>query len=149
VSKTVWVILCMGVITILALTMGMVVSLGQFQEVPAAEWVKIAAAIAAEFKFENVSARVVFRGDAPSALKITYTTKPNANFDSSAQNVEMENVAKFAVENYKGKDLRKIDQVEISRSEIHGRGCFQTTYVANFTYANPKQKMPENLFRDK
>ena len=148
-SKSVWIILCMGVITILALIMGMVVSLGQFQEVPAAEWVKIAAAIAAEYKFENVSARVAFRGDAPSALKITYTTKPNANFDSSAQNVEMENVAKFALENYKGKDLRKIDQVEISRSEIHGRGCFQTTYVANFTYANPKQKTTDLPFRDR
>ena len=87
----------MGAITILALTMGMVVSLGQFQEVPAAEWVKVAAAIAEQFKFENVSARVVFRGDAPSAMKISYITKPNADFDSSAQNVEMENVAKFAV----------------------------------------------------
>ena len=139
----------MGVITILALSMGMVVSLGQFQEVPAVDWVKVAAAIAAEFKFENVSARVVFHGDAPSAMRITYTTKPNANFDSSAQNVEMETVAKFAVENYKGKDLRKIDQIEINRSEIHGRGCFQTTYVATFTYPNPKQKAPGDPFRER
>ena len=148
-SKSVWIILCMGVITILALSMGMVVSLGQFQEVPAAEWVKIAAAIAEEFKFQNVTARVVFRGDAPSALKVAYTTKPNADFDSSAQNVEMEKVAKYAVDNYKGKDLRKIDQVEITRSEIHGRGCFQTTYVANFTYAIPKKTSPDFPFRDK
>jgi hypothetical protein len=52
----------------------------------------------------------------------------------------MENVAKFAAENYKGRELGKLDQVEITRSEIHGRGCFQTTYVANFTLPNPKKR---------
>jgi hypothetical protein len=149
VSKTVWIILTMGVITILALTMGMVVTLGQFQEVPAVEWVKVAQAISEQFKFENVNARVMFRGDAPSALKISYTTKPSTSFDSSAQNVEMENVAKFAIENYKGKDLTKIDQVEISRSEIHGRGCFQTTYLATFTLPNPKLRTPGDQFRQR
>jgi hypothetical protein len=149
VSKTVWIILTMGVITILALTMGMVVSLGQFQEVPAAEWVKVAAMVAEQFKFENVNARVQMRSEGPSALKISYITKPSPSFDSSAQNVEMENVAKYAIENYKGKDVTKIDQVEINRSEIHGRGCFQTTYVATFTMPNPKVKSVGDQFRQR
>lgn len=136
----------MGVVTILVLSMGMIVSLGQFQEIPAAEWVKLAQAISTEYKFEHVSVRVAFPATGPSAMKISYTTKPNANFDSSAQNVEMEKVAKFGAENYKGRDASRIDQVEISRSEVHGRGCFQTTYVANFTYPMPK-KTPAELFR--
>jgi hypothetical protein len=135
-------VVIMGLVTILALSMGMVVSLGQFQEVPAVEWVKLAQAITEQFKLQNVSVRVNFRGDGPIALKIAYVAKASSNFDSSAQNVEMEAVAKFSLENYKGKDLGKIDRVEIVRSEIHGSGCFQTTYVANFIYPNPRQKPP-------
>jgi hypothetical protein len=129
--------------------MGMVVTLGQFQDVPAAEWVKVAQAVSEQYKFENVTARVQFRSEGPSALKINYNTKPNPSFDSSAQNVEMENVARFAIENYKGKDVTKIDQVEINRSEIHGRGCFQTTYVATFTLPNPKLRTPGDQFRQR
>ena len=141
-SKSVWIILTMGLVTMLALSMGMMVSLGQFQEVPAAEWVKLAQGISGEFKFDNVTVRVDARGGGPCAMKVAYLTKANSGFDSSAQNVEMENVSKYAVNNYKGRDLSKVDQVEITRSEIHGRGCFQTTYVANFTYPNPKRRIP-------
>src|SRR5262245_16365030 len=106
-------ILIMGAVTMLALSMGMMVSLNQFQEVPAADWVKLAQAVTNEFKFDTVSVRVSVRGDGPSALKVIYITSKNYTFDASAQNVEMESVAKFAVENYKGKDLPKLDQVEI------------------------------------
>jgi hypothetical protein len=139
----------MGLVTILALSMGMVISLGQFQEAPAAEWVKLAQAITEQFKLQNVSVRVNFRGDGPIAMKIAYIAKATSNFDSSAQNVEMESVAKFSLENYKGKDLGKIDRVEIVRSEIHGSGCFQTTYVANFMYLNPRKKLPGSPFGDR
>ena len=132
----------MGLVTMLALSMGMMVSLGQFQEVPAADWVKLAAGITEEFKFDTATVRVDARSAGPCRMKVAYVTKANSGHDSSAQNVEMENVAKFATENYKGRDLTKIDQVEITRSEIHGKGCFQTTYVANFTYDNPKRRMP-------
>jgi len=129
----------MGAICMLALSMGMMVSLGQFQEIPAAEWVKCATAISNEFNFENVVVKVNLRNP-PSSMKISYVTKESSKFDSSAQNVEMEKVAQFALQNYKGKDLTRIDQVEITRSEIHGRGCFQTTYVANLTVPNSKRQ---------
>jgi len=141
VSKSIWIILTMGLVTMLALSMGMMLSLGQFQEVPAADWVKLAQGISSDFKFENVTVRVDARNAGPLKMKVAYVTKANSGFDSSAQNVEMENVAKYATEHYKGKELTKIDLVEITRSEIHGRGCFQTTYVANFTYDNPKKRL--------
>jgi hypothetical protein len=131
----------MGLIPLLALSMGMMVSLGQFQEVPAAEWVKLAQGISEQFKFDNVTVKVDLQSAGPSKLKVAYITKANSNNDSSAQNVEMDNVAKFATDNYKGRELSKIDKVEITRSEIHGRGCFQTTYVANMTTDNPKKRL--------
>ena len=139
----------MGLVTMLALSMGMMVSLNQFREVPAAEWVKLASGVTDQFKFENVSVRVSLI-DRPSTMKISYVTKGNSNsFDSSAQNVEMEKVAQFAVENYKGKELNRIDEVRIHRSEVHGRGCFQTTYEADLTYANPKRKTNQPFLRDR
>jgi hypothetical protein len=131
----------MGLITMLALSMGMMVTLGQFQEAPAADWVKLAQAMTDQFKFDNITVRVDLHSAGPLKMKIAYVTKANSGFDSSAQNVEMENVAKFATEHYKGRDLTKIDQVEVTRSEIHGKGCFQTTYVATFTLDNPKKRM--------
>ena len=130
----------MGLVTILALSMGMVISLGQFQEAPAAEWVKLSQAITDRFQFDNVTVKVDLNTGGPSKMKVAYVTKANSGFDSSAQNVEMENVFKFAVDSYKGKELGKIEKVEITRSEIHGRGCFQTTYVATTTYDNPKKR---------
>src|SRR6185436_2020247 len=129
----------MGLVTMLALSMGMMVSLGQFQEVPAADWVKLAQGISEQFKFDNVTVRVDLQTGGPSKLKVAYITKSNSGHDSSAQNVEMENVAKFATDNYKGRELSRIDKVEITRSEIHGKGCFQTTYVANLSSDNPKR----------
>jgi len=131
----------MGLVTMLALSMGMMLSLNQFQEVPAAEWVKLSQAIADRFQFDNVTVKVDLHTGGPSKMKVAYITKANSGNDSSAQNVEMENVAKFATENYKGRELSKIDKVEVHRSEIHGRGCFQTTYVANMTYDNPKRRL--------
>jgi hypothetical protein len=138
-SKSVWLIISMGAVTILVLSVGMMISLNQFQEIPAAEWVKLAQATGTEFKFENVTVRVSFRNE-PSTMAIAYVTRQNSKFDTSAQKAEMEKVAQFAVQNYKGRDLNKIDQVQVHRSEIHGSGCFQTTYVADHTAANPKRQ---------
>lgn len=137
-SKSVWVIAVMGLVTALVLSIAMALSLSQFQEVPAVDWVRLAELTTTEFKLENVAVRVNLR-DNPSSMRITYLTRVDSKFDITAQNAEMEKVAKFAVEHYKGRELNKIDQIQITRSETHGSGCFQQTYVATFTHKNPRK----------
>jgi hypothetical protein len=139
VSKTVWLVVVMGLLAALVLAFGMMISLSQFQEVPAADWVKLAELTTREFKMDNAAVRVNLKA-IPSVMRITYLTRADSKFDLTQQNLEMEKIANFAVENYKGKDLGLIDQVQINRSETHGSGCFQQTYVANFTLANPRRR---------
>jgi hypothetical protein len=138
-------IVCMAAVTALALVMGMMVSLGQLQEVPAAEWVKLAEATSARFNLEKVSVRVDLLTK-PTAMQLSYLTRNDTKFDTTLQNTEMANIAQFAVETYKGKDLHLIENVMITRSETHGSGCFQETYVAKFSTANTKRTPPAGRF---
>lgn len=130
----------MGLITALVLSLAMMVSLGQFKEVPAADWVKLAEATTNEFKFTEVAVRVNLNAR-PSTMKISYHTPADSKFDLSVQNAEMEKVGAFAIKTYKGKDLTMIDQVELTRSESHGSGCFRQTYVSSLSVANPKKRV--------
>jgi len=135
----------MAALTAVALVMGMMLSLGQLQEVPAAEWVKLAEATTARFNLEKVSVRVDLLAK-PTAMQLSYLTRADTKFDTTVQNAEMESVAQFAVNTYKGKDLHLIENVTITRSETHGSGCFQETYVANFSYVNPRRTPPSGRF---
>ncbi len=140
-SKSVWVILCLAAFTALILVVAMMLSLGQLQEVPAAEWVKVAEATTARFNLEKVSVRVDLVSK-PTSMQLAYLTKNDTKFDTTVQNAEMEGVAQFAINTYKGKDLYLIENVLVTRSETHGRGCFQETYVAKLTYVNPRRTQP-------
>ena len=102
------------------------------------DWVKLAELITAEFKAKNVAVRVNLTMP-PGLLKISYLAAIDSNYNLSVQNAEMEKVARFAAQNYKGKDLRYIGEVRVSRTEIHGSGCFQQTYVADFTMPLPRR----------
>jgi hypothetical protein len=137
VSKSVWVIAVMGVATVLLVSIAMVFSLAQFKEVPAGEWVKLAEAITSEFKAKSVSVRVNL--SVPGVMRIAYLAGIDSNYNLDVQNKEMEKVARFAIQNYKGKDLTYIEEVRVTRSETHGSGCFQQTYVANFTLPVPRR----------
>lgn len=137
-SKSIWVILIMGVVLALVLAVGMMVTLGQFSETPALEWVRLAEAIKTEFKAHQVGVRVSYM-NMPSVMRVNYVSGTDSKFNSSVQNSEMEAIANFALKNYKGRDLSSIDQVAVTRSEIHGSGCFQQTYVAKFELANPRR----------
>jgi hypothetical protein len=130
-------IIAMGCITMLALSAGMMVSLGNFQETPAADWVRLAENIGREFKAEPVSVRVNMRSS-PSAMIVNYSSLVDSKFNVSLQNEEMEKVANFAITNYrKGREQRNINEIQVTRSETHGSGCFKQTYVARFTLQNP------------
>jgi hypothetical protein len=141
VSKSIWVIVILAAITALMLSLGMMISLGQFQELPEAEWVKLGEAVTAEFKLEKVGVRVGLH-ESPTAMHLNYLTRADSKFNSSVQNAEMERIAAFAAKTYTGRDLYLIEKVKVIRSETHGSGCFQQTYVATFTYTNPNRTPP-------
>jgi hypothetical protein len=137
VSKGLWVIIVMGFLTITLLVVGMMMSLTQFQAAsPAVKFVKLAEQISHEFKLEPVAAEVRLQPP-PGALRVTYLTRVDTKFDITAQNAEMKKIAEFAIKNYQGNDRNWISDIQIQRSETHGSGCFQQTYVANFTLPNP------------
>jgi hypothetical protein len=144
VSRSVWVILCLSAFTALILVVGMMVSLNQLQEHPAAHWVKLAEATTARFNLEKVSVRVDLVAK-PTSMQLSYLTKTDTKFDTTIQNAEMDAVAQFAVNTYKGNDLHQIENVLITRSETHGSGCFQETYVAKYTYVNPRRTQPSRF----
>ena len=128
----------MGLITALVLSLAMMISLGQFKEVPAADWVKLAEATTNEFKFTNVAVRVSLHST-PPVMKISYDTEADSKFDLSVQNAEMGKVGEFALRNYKGRELNIVSQVEVTRSESHGSGCFRQTYVSSLSVPNPRR----------
>jgi len=128
----------MGAVTLLLISIAMIISLSQFQETPSVEWVRLAEQITAEFKAKNVAVRVNLNMP-PGSLRVSYLAGLDSNYDLAVQNAEMERVAKFALQNYKGKDLRYVGEVKINRTEIHGSGCFQQTYVADFTLPVPRR----------
>ena len=129
----------MGMVTLLLVSIAMILSLSQFQETPTVEWVKLAEQITGEFKAKNVSVRVNLNMP-PGLLKVTYLAGLDSNYDIAIQNAEMEKVASFAAANYKGKDLKYIGEVLVNRTEIHGSGCFQQSYVADFKYTVPRRQ---------
>jgi hypothetical protein len=139
VSKSIWLIAVMGLLTMILLAAGMALSLGQFQEVPAAEWVRLSEAIGREFKAEHVSVRVELQRS-PAAMTISYSSLVDSKFNLSMQNSEMESVANYAIKSYKGREQTILEEIRVTRSETHGRGCFQQTYVAHFTLPNPLRR---------
>jgi hypothetical protein len=145
VGKSVLSIAVLGVLTVLLLAVGMAMTLGQFQEVPAAEWVRLSESIGREFKAENVSVRVLLQKN-PTAMAISYSSLVDSKFNLSMQNTEMESVASYAIKAYKGREQTMLDEIQITRSETHGRGCFQQTYVAHFTLPNPLRRTDRSPF---
>lgn len=141
VNKSIWVIVVLAAGTALVMAFMMMITLGQFQEIPAADWVKLAEATTAEFKLEKVAVRVSF-AENPTAMHLSYVTKKDSKFDAAVQNAEMERVAEFAVNKYTGSDLYRIERVRVTRSEVTGSGCFQQTYVATLSYANTRRTPP-------
>ena len=136
--RTVWAIAIMGTVTLLLVSVAMMFSLTQFQETPSGDWVKLAELLTPEFKTQSVAVRVIL--NAPPHMKISYVAGVDSKYDLASQNAEMERLARFALANYKGKDKRYLTEIRVHRTEVHGSGCFQSTYVSNFTLPVPKQE---------
>jgi hypothetical protein len=131
----------MGTATLVLVSIAMMFSLSQFQETPSGDWVKLAELITPEFKTQSVSVRVTLSEN--GYMKIAYVAGVDSKYDLSSQNAEMERLARFALKNYKGKDMRYVREIRVHRTEVHGSGCFQSTYVSTYTLPVPK---PEREF---
>jgi len=127
----------MGLLCMLAMSMFMMLSLGQFQETSASEWVKLAELAGRQFKAKPISVRVNLKST-PKSMVINNSSLVDSHYDLSVQNSEMESIAKFSLQNYS--QAKKVDEVQVTRSETHGRGCFQQTFVSHFTYPNPNRQ---------
>ena len=138
-SRTVWTIAIMGTATMILISIAMMFSLSQFQETPSGDWVKLAEQITPEFKAKSVAVRINFSMP-PGHMKITYVAGIDSKYDLASQNAEMERMARFAIATYKGRDMKYVTEIRINRTEVHGSGCFQSTYVSNFTLPVPRQE---------
>jgi len=134
-----WTIAIMGMVTLLLISIAMMFSLSQFQETDSKDWVKIAEQITSEFKAKSVAVRINFAMP-PGYMKISYVAGIDSKYDLASQNAEMERMARFAVATYKGKDIKYVTEIRVNRTEVHGSGCFQSTYVSNYTLQVPRRE---------
>jgi len=137
-SRSLWSILILGILTALLLTLGMLFTLDQFQQFPAGNRVKFAETIRTEFQFDSAGADVS-PVDGKMVLRISCMTTKDSKHDQTAQRQEMERVAAFAAVKYDGKDKSTIQEIQIRRAEVRGKGCFQKTYHNHHTAAPPPE----------
>ncbi len=126
----------MGFLAVILMLLFMLFGLNELGQSPAANRVRLAEGIRAQFKFESVGAGVA---DEPGkrVLRIGYTTLQDSKFDVSVQNREMQGVAEFAAKTYNESDRKFIDEIRVRRTEIKGSGCWQKSYPGEFAMTNP------------
>jgi hypothetical protein len=116
--------------------MFMLVTLDTYQQSPAGNRFKFAETIRTEFQFESTGADVS-PFDGRMILRVFYLTKKDSKYDPAVQRKEMEDVAAFAAKSYDGKDRSTIQEIQIQRTEVRGRGCFQKTLQDRLTAEPP------------
>ncbi len=147
-NRSVWVIIILGFLTVIILVVGMLGALRQFGESPHSNATKLALSIKGEFHFESVGTVVRDEG-MKGHLLVHYETHADSKFNSEAQLREMEKVALFASTKLDIGERKRVDEIRIRRTEIHGRGCFKQSYVANHVLPNPHRGsvVPPSPFR--
>lgn len=136
-SRSLWSILILGVLTALILSLFMLLTLDTYQQSPAGNRFKFAESIRTQYKFDSAGADVS-PFDGKMVLRITYLTTQNSKHNADLQKQEMESVAEFA-KKYDGKDRGTIQEIRVHRTEIRGRGCFQKTYTNHLIVAAPAE----------
>ena len=126
-NRSLWTILILGCLTALLLSIFMLVTLDTYQQSPAGNRFAFAETIRTQFQFESAGADVTHI-NGRMVLRLSYITKKHSNYDPAVQRKEMQDVLGFAMKTYDGKDKATIQEIEVRRTEIRGRGCFQKTY---------------------
>ncbi len=134
-SKTLWVIFILGFLAVVFVILGMLFTLDAAKDSRA----ELAKSIRERFGFEEVSAWVK-EDPGRTVLFVYYTTSKNMKSDTAAQDEEMALVGKHVEERYNGKDMDKIDQFRMMRTERRGRGCWQESSSREWSAPNPKKK---------
>ncbi len=137
-GKSLWTILILGCLTAMLLSIFMLVTLDTYQQSPAGNRFKFAESVRAQFQFESAGADVT-PVDGRMILRISYLTKKSSKYDTTAQRQEMESVTAFAAKTYDGRDRSTIQEIQVRRTEVRGRGCFQKTYTDNHRIAAPPE----------
>ena len=140
-SRSVWVILILGFLTVIVLVIAMLGALRQFGDSPHSNATKLALAIKGEFHFESTVTATRNEG-MRGFLVIHYETHADSKFNQELQIGEMQKVAQFAAGKFDASDKRNIDEIQVRRTEVHGRGCFQQSYVATTSVPNPHRAGP-------
>jgi hypothetical protein len=135
-NRMLWSIVIIGFLTVVFLVLAMWVMLGQFGASPYSSSSKIAYSIRGEFHFESVGTATRYEG-LKNVFLVAYETHLNSNFNLAAQNAEMQKVAEYAATKFEPGDRRRVDEIQVKRTEIHGSGCFQQSYVAGHSIPNP------------
>jgi hypothetical protein len=141
VSRTLWTIVTLGFVAIVVLVVSFLVVFKAFRDSPSGSTAKVAVAIRGEFHLDSVGARMI-PGAHSTALAIYYDTHTDSKFSVDVQNEEMKAVAIFAAGKLEPLDRRSVDEIRVHRSEVHGSGCWQRTYVSDLTVPNPLRGMP-------
>lgn len=137
-SKSLWSILILGVLTAMILSLFMLLTLDTYQQTPAGNRFKLAESIRTEYTFDSAGADVS-PIDGKMVLRISYLTTRSSSHNADVQKKEMESVAAFAASKYDGKDRGAIQEIRVQRTELRGRGCFQKTYKNNHSTAAPAE----------
>lgn len=126
----------MGFIAVVILTITMMFMLKWFGDSPLSRNTKIAVSLKSEFQLEAVGTDIR-AGSQKTVLLVHYETKADSKFSLAAQSQEMKKIADFAAGKLEPLDRRKVDEIQVRRTEVRGRGCWQRSLVSDEVFPNP------------
>ena len=139
-SRTLWSIVVIGALCLGFMIVAWLLVLKGYNESSYSTATKLALAIKNEFHFESVGTTTQVTSTVEGlkrVLMVQYDTHADSKFDVDVQNREMDRVGKFAVESSDRGDRPRFVEIRVRRTEIHGRGCFQQSYVSDRVVPNP------------
>lgn len=142
-NRSLWAIVVMGFFAVVAMIVGMWITVTFFSETDRAKHVKMAAELKDRFAFENVQLRVIGGATSEHTIELEYDTRKYLSFDPPACQEEMRQVGLAAWEKYEPK--RKLKAVHITRRETTGGGCFRSLKVSELTITEFPELPPEPL----
>jgi hypothetical protein len=136
VNRTLWTIAIFGFISVMSLVIAFLLVFKSFGESPYSSGAKVAVAVRDEFHLDAAASAILHEAQ-KTVLVVQYQTHADSKFNLAAQNQEMQGVAVFAAGKLEPAERRKVDEVRVRRTEIHGSGCMQRSYVTDLAIPNP------------
>jgi hypothetical protein len=147
-GKAIWIVFVLGIVALVLMMVGFLATMTFFADSPAAGRTRLAVNLRDRFGFENVGV-LVRQEDGKKVLKISYETFQDSKNDVLRRQQEMKDVAEHAARQIDEKERRQIEEIRVTRTEVHGRGCRQDRQVARETFPNPARNAVEPFRFDK